>query len=575
MTSLKDSLTQILIKNKLISQENLDKAIQLQKEKGGRLSELLVNLGLIQEKDLVIALSQGLGIPPIDLSKLKIDTDVTKLISKETAKHYLILPISKVGNTLTVAMADPLNIFTIDDLKILTGLKINPVITTAKDIMSSIESSYAAQSVVEDKGKIEEILHDISQPDIELVKIDTQEKAVDEESLMHLIEDAPVVKIANKLLIEGVKLKASDILLEPLESKMRVRYRVDGILRSVEEIPKYMHDSIVSRIKVMSSLNISEHRLPQDGRFKIISGEREVDFRVSILPSVFGEKAALRILDKSTAMLDIDALGFDAGAVSKIKHSASSPHGMILICGPTGSGKTTTLYSILKFVDSPEENIVTVEDPVEFQLEGINQVTANPEIGLSFAAALRSILRQDPDIIMVGEIRDFDTLDIAIKSALTGHLLLSTLHTTTAAGTIIRLINMGSEPFLINSCLLAIISQRLIRKLCPKCRKIYTISDTLKKSIAMYLTKADSMNFHQPVGCKDCFNIGYRGRVGIAEVLVMSPKIRELVLARAQEVQIKEIAIKEGMQTLRADGVRKALNAETTLEEVVKVTMSD
>lgn len=574
MATLKENLTEILIKNKIITEENLVKAIQLQKEKGGSLSQILVSSKFVSEKDLVIALSQGLGIPPINLNKLKIDASVVKLITKDIAERYQILPISKVGTTLTVAMADPLNVFTIDDLKMLTGLKINPVITTANDIMNAISSYYQEQASPD--AKIDDIIKDINSPQVELIKQEVVEMgAGDVSSLMHLVDDAPIVKLTSKFLSESIKLNASDVLFEPLEKSTRVRCRVDGILRELETLPKYMHDAIISRTKVISGLDIAEHRLPQDGRFKINFQNREVDFRISVLPTVFGEKVALRVLDKSTAMLDIEKLNFEPGNLTSLKHCASFPHGMILVCGPTGSGKTTTLYSVLKFVDSPDKNIVTVEDPVEFQLRGINQVSSRPDIGLTFAAALRSILRQDPDVIMIGEIRDFETLDIAIKSALTGHLVLSTLHTTTSAGSIVRMINMGAEPFLVTSCVIGILTQRLIRKLCPRCKEAYEPSKAALETLGYLNISGEKVTFFKAKGCEECLNIGYKGRIAICELLVLSPPIKELVLKRAQEHQIKKLARSQGMRTLREDGIAKILAGLTTPEEVLKVTASD
>jgi type IV pilus assembly protein PilB len=372
-----------------------------------------------------------------------------------------------------------------------------------------------------------------------------------------------------------VKKKASDILIEPLEKKLRIRFRVDGVLQEEQAPPKSMHPAIVSRIKVISDLDIAEHRLPQDGRFKAKMLGKEVDFRISILPSSLGEKVALRVLDKSVSVLDIDKLGFSEDNISKLKNVSKLPHGMILVCGPTGCGKTTTLYSILKYVDTPQKNIVTVEDPVEYQLEGINQVTAKPEIGLTFATSLRSILRQDPNIIMIGEIRDYETVDIAIKSALTGHLVLSTLHTTTSSGAIVRLVNIGVEPYLINASLICIVAQRLVRKICNYCKEGYTIKKEIADGLKLNLSGVKKLEFFKGKGCPQCFNTGYSGRIGIVEVLLLSPQIRELVLVRPQEQVIKQQARAEGMKTLREEGLEAALKGVTTLEEVLRVTAPD
>jgi len=568
--TLKDRISSALIKKGLISQKDLDKALKIQKRKGGKLSDILVEEGFVEKDALMSLLSLELGIPPINLSRYKIDAEVLKLIPKKIALHYNILPISKMGNILTVAMADPLNVFAIDDIKALTGFKIGPVVTTDKDMRDAIEHYYSEDT----HHAVEKIIEDIEEAKrIQMVE-DSAVEDVDSSTLMKLTQEAPVVKVTDRLLSDGIRLKASDILIEPLEHEMRVRYRVDGLLREGRKPPRTMHAAIVSRLKVMSNLNIAERRLPQDGRFKIKIAEREVDFRISVLPSSMGEKAALRILDKSQAVLDLNKLGFEREPLDDLKKASARPHGMILICGPTGCGKTTTLYSILNLVDSPEKNIVTVEDPVEYQLKGINQVAIQPNIGLTFAASLRSILRQDPDVIMVGEIRDFTTVDIAIKAALTGHLVLSTLHTTTACGSIVRMVNMGVEPFLISSSVVLVAAQRLIRKVCPKCSEEYKVNESILKRLRIDNIKAPVI-LHKGRGCKTCENTGYKGRIGLAEVLVLTPTIKDLIARRAQESEIKAQAIKEGMKTLRENGLAKALAGLTTLEEVVRVTVGD
>jgi len=570
MLSLKERLTEILIDHNLISEEQLKKALSVQEEKGGRLSDIVVELKFIQETELVSLISRSLGLPLIDLKRFKIDPELLKIIPADIARHYLIMPISKIADTVTLAMADPLNIFAIDHVKSLTGYKINPVISGSKDIVQAIEVSYpdATKSIIDD------LVKEISASSIELIKEENEVLPSDQE-LDRVSREAPVIKITNMILEEAVMKKSSDILLEPFDKKLRIRFRVDGLLSEQKSPPKSMYASIVSRIKVMSDLNISEHRLPQDGRFKVKLSGREVDFRVSILPSSFGEKVAIRILDKNQAMLDIEKLGFSENTVSVLKKISKLPHGMMLVCGPTGSGKTTTLYSLIKLLDSSEKNIVTVEDPVEYQLDGINQVTARPEIGLTFAASLRSILRQDPNIIMVGEIRDYETVDIAIKSALTGHLVLSTLHTTTAPGSIVRLINMGVEPYLINSSIVCVMAQRLVRKICTHCKESYTIKEDVLVNLKLDPRKYVKKEFFRGKGCAHCFNLGYSGRTGIAEVLLLSPKIRELILARAQEHIIKEQARKEGLITLREDGLASVFKGLTSLEEILRVTAPD
>jgi len=571
MYSLKERLIELLINNKAISKAQLDKALKIQKDKGGSLKNILVQSGFIAEKELMSVLSQGLGIPPISLARFKIDPELIKLIPREVANKYQIIPVSRVGNMLTVAMSDPLNIFAIDDLRAITKLEIGTIIAFQKEVQDAIDQYYGENT----HEAIEELMEDLKAQDIEFIQVSGSEEKVDSERLFRLVEEAPVVKLTNMILENGIKARSSDILIEPMENSVRVRYRVDGVLKEAESLPKNTHESIISRIKVMSELNIAERRLPQDGRFRLNINNNNVDFRVSILPSSKGEKAALRVLDKSQAMLDIDKLGFSGDALDKLKKCASRPHGMILVTGPTGSGKTTTLYSLMRHVYSPEKNIITVEDPIEYQIEGINQVTARAEAGLTFASALRSILRQDPDVIMIGEIRDFDTVDIAIKSALTGHLVLSTLHTTTAPGSVVRLINMGCEPFLITSSLIAIVAQRLIRKLCPKCREAYKPGDVLSSRLGIDIKKSKDVSFYRAKGCSACLHTGYSGRVGICEVLAITPAIRNLVLKRARENELKQVARNEGMRTLREDGIGKVLAGLTSLEEVLRVTVQD
>ncbi len=568
--SLKERLNKILLEKGIITAEKLKEALNIQKDKGGKLSDILINNGLVDRKDLMVALSEEMGIPPINLARYKIDPSLIQLIPRKFASRYKILPISRMGNLLTVAMADPLNIFAIDEIKSLTGFQIGILITTDKDIDEAIDQYYGESA----HEAIEEIMEGMEKVGkVEMVEEGAEKEKVDSTDLVRMTQETPVVTITNLILSEAVKMRASDILIEPMERVLRVRYRVDGMLKEAKNPPRYMHEAIVSRLKVMSNLDIAERRLPQDGRFKIRIQNREVDFRISVLPSSEGEKAAMRILDKSQAMLDVDKLGFEEAPLNDLKKEAKRPHGMILVCGPTGCGKTTTLYSVLKYIDSPEKNIVTVEDPVEYDLYGINQVSIRTEIGLTFAKCLRSILRQDPDIIMVGEIRDFETADIAIKSALTGHLVLSTLHTTTASGAVVRLMNMGVEPFLITSSIVLIGAQRLARKICPTCKEEYKID---KAAIERYNIKVNGTPlFHRGKGCKNCLNTGYKGRVGLMETLILTPKIRTLIANRAQEYQIKEAARQESMITLRENGLKKVLAGITTWEEVVRLTTGD
>lgn len=570
--SIKDRIIASLIERKLLVQNDIARALELQKEKGGKLSDILVGMGLVSRANLVSALSRELGIPPIDISRYQISPDVIRLIPKKIAKNYHVMPISKMGNFLTVAIADPLDVFAADDISNLTGCKISVVIANDKDVDEAISQYYEAgthDAIEQVIGEMEPIVD--AEGNIEVVEDGTG--FMSSAQLTKLTQDAPVVKLTNMFLTEAVKMRASDILVEPEEASLRIRYRVDGILRETERPPKRIHAALVSRLKVMANLDIAERRLPQDGRFKAKLFNRTVDFRISVLPSSKGERVALRVLDKSQANLDLDKLGFEKETSAAIKEAASKPHGMILSCGPTGSGKTTTLYSMLKFVDSSEINIITAEDPVEYQMEGVNQLTVKPALGLTFAASLRSFLRQDPDVIMVGEIRDFETVDIAIKAALTGHLVLSTLHTTTASSSIVRLVNMGVEPFLITSSLVLVAAQRLVRKICNDCKEPYVIDGVTAKKLGI---KPGSKNSaFRGKGCKSCLNTGYKGRLGMAEALVLTPEIRRLILEKADEHKIRDQARREGMKTLRDNGLQKVLRGETTIEELMRVTTGE
>ncbi|MCD6539824.1 MAG: Flp pilus assembly complex ATPase component TadA [Candidatus Omnitrophica bacterium] len=562
---LKEKILKTLKESKIVSEEEISKALKLQREAGGSLSEVLLKLGLVDEESLLLIFSKDLGIPPVELSRFKVSEELTKIVPFHYARKYKVIPIGKISNTLTVAMSDPLNIFALDDLKRLTGLEINPVLASSTDIEAGLERFYRESA----KEEIENILEKSSSK-LELVQ-EEKRPSEDETVVLKKVKEGPVVKITNLILTKAVEEKASDVLIEPMEKSMRIRFRIDGILCEREAPPLNMHPLITSRIKVMANLDIAEHRLPQDGRFSLKIGSKNVDFRVSIVPSVLGEKVALRILDKSQALLSLDSLGFEEEVVKKIKQVSLRPHGMIISCGPTGCGKTTTLYSILKYVDSPEKNIITVEDPIEYELKGINQVQVRPEVGLTFASSLRSILRQDPDIIMVGEIRDFDTVDIAIKAALTGHLVLSTLHTTTACGSVTRLVNMGVEPFLVTSSLLGVLAQRLLRKLCPECKEEGEVPQYLREVLRL----EKEVKVYKPKGCKKCGNTGYRGRIGICEFLEITETIKELILKSSPEGVLKERARQEGMQTLREDAVLKLKKGLTSLEEVLRVTAQD
>ncbi|HRZ39756.1 MAG TPA: ATPase, T2SS/T4P/T4SS family [Candidatus Omnitrophota bacterium] len=571
MFSLKERLQQILIRDQIIREDDLQKALEEQKKNGGELSKILIKMKLVTEDDLTHALSEGLGMPPIDVSRLKIDPEVVKTIPHAVAQKNQIIPVSKMGDNLTLAMADPLNIFVIDSVKDLTGLNIIPIIGRSAQIQQTIERYYSTDS----SETLKDIIKDIkdSSEDFELVREAGQMADV---TVQDIIQDAPMIKLTDTIIQQSVVAKASDVFIEPMEQTLRIRYRVDGVIREVDQMTKALHQPIISRIKVISNLDISEHRLPQDGRFKTIVNGREVDFRVSVLPTAFGEKIVMRVLDKSSGTLDLEKLGFEERDLKRLREASLHPHGMILACGPTGSGKTTTLYSILKFVDSPEKNIVTVEDPVEYQVRGINQVNVKPSVGLTFSSALRSILRQDPDIILIGEIRDTETLDIAVKAALTGHLVLSSLHTTTAAGSVIRMMNMGVEPFLLCSSVLAISGQRLVRRICPHCKEAYELAPEMADRVGLArLSPSGKFRLYRGKGCAECMNTGYFGRVVISEILVLTPKVREFILKRAGELKIKGVGREEGMVTMREDGLQKAMAGFTSLEEVLRVTAPD
>jgi len=580
MASLKERIKEILIRDKIIDPVELEKALEEQKSSKEELSKILINKKLIAEETLSQILSESLGLPQINIARLQIDPSVVKLIPKALAEKYKLIPVSLMGENLSIAMADPLNIFAIDNVKTLTGYTINPIIGRAKDIDVAVQKYYyeAQEGVEETTAKFDEIIKDIeSDQKLELVK-EVAAAARSAASIEELTEEAPIIRLCDTIIQQAVQAKASDVFIEPMEKSLRVRYRIDGVIREIDKMAKVIHLPLVSRIKVISTLDISEHRLPQDGRFKtVISGDREVDFRVSVLPTALGEKIVLRVLDKDASVLDIRRLGFDEDSLKRLENCYGKPHGMIMACGPTGSGKTTTLYSVLKSLDTPGKNIVTVEDPVEYQMKGITQVNVKPTLGLTFATALRSILRQDPDIIMIGEIRDSETLDIAVKAALTGHLVLSSLHTTTAAGSIVRMENMGIAPFLICSSVLAIVAQRLIRRVCPHCQEKYEVIDNVAEKVGLTRLYPDKKKFElvRGKGCQKCLKSGYTGRVVISEVLIFSPKIREAVLNRGGEMKIKDVSRKEGMKTMREDGLAKAVNGITTLEEVLRVTAPD
>ncbi|MFQ5735259.1 MAG: type IV-A pilus assembly ATPase PilB [Thermodesulfobacteriota bacterium] len=564
-----DRIGELLLREKLISPEQLKTAIDEQKKSGGRLGYNLTKLGYISEKDLTAFLSRQYGIPTIDLATQDIDHEVIQLIPEDVAQKYQVIPVSRTGSTLVVAMADPSNIFAIDDIKFLTGYNVEPLVASDAAIKTAIDTLYDTSEMM----GLEGVLTEFDDDEMEIVK---EEDEVDLSDLKKAVEDAPVVKLVNLILTDAIKKGASDIHIEPYEKSFRVRYRIDGVLMEVMKPPLKLKNAIVSRIKIMSQLDIAERRLPQDGRIKLkLSRKKEMDYRVSVLPTLFGEKVVLRLLDKSNLQLDMTKLGFEETALNHLMDAIHKPWGIVLVTGPTGSGKTTTLYSALSELNKTSENISTAEDPVEFNLMGINQVQMHEDIGLNFAASLRSFLRQDPDIIMVGEIRDYETAEIAIKAALTGHLVLSTLHTNDAPSTVNRLLNMGIEPFLVSSACNLILAQRLARKICKECSEKLPINESVFVDLGVPPEEAHKIECYKGKGCATCGGTGYKGRIALYEVMPFTESIKDLVLNGASTAELKRQAIKDGMKSLRMSGITKVAEGVTTIEEVLRVTMAD
>ena len=604
---------EILLKANLISNDQLQQALQEQKRTGERLGSLLVKMGFLAEDEILSCLSKQFGVPAIDLETFQIESSVLETIPIQTAKKYTVIPISRVGGTLTLAMADPSDIFAIEDIKFMTNFNIEPVVASERAILIAIDQQYQKKSkkrttvaapeqdrqlssidykdfsIKEDDLDDASVDDRIEAPTVDINDFEAMVKGAidqievveedDDETVNPLeAENAPVIKLVNGILLNAVKKKVSDIHIEPYEKAYRVRYRLDGSLHQVMGLPLSLKNAITSRIKIMSQLDIAERRLPQDGRIKLKIGKRkDMDYRVSVLPTLFGEKIVMRLLDKSNLQLDMTKLGFESESLERFREAIQSPFGMVLVTGPTGSGKTTTLYSALSSLNTPDINIMTAEDPVEFNLMGINQVQMHDDIGLNFAAALRSFLRQDPDVILVGEIRDFETAEIGIKAALTGHLVLSTLHTNDAPSTISRLINMGVEPFLVSSSVLLIVAQRLLRRLCD-CKQAKKVPDEIPYDVLVRAGYAeeevqDIKQLWAPKGCPKCNNSGYKGRVALYEVMKMTANLREMVLQGASTDELRSKAEEDGMLTLRRSGLTKARDGMTSLEEVLKVTL--
>ncbi len=611
-------LGEILVRENLITPQQLRETLEYQRANGGRLGSNLVRLGIVSDDVVTAVLSRQYGVPSINLDLFQIDTDVIKLISEDVASKYSVLPISKVGAILTLAMADPTNVFAMDDIKFMTGFNVEPVIASETSIQLAIAKYYSGSSQIDifdaafavetqkvsaKNGKNGKNGHssngfkvddpndrlvdsdlDVSLEAFEFGGHDAEEFEVVEENdeidlaaLARASEDAPVVRLVNVLMVDSLRRGASDIHVEPYEKDFRIRFRIDGVLYDVMHPPLKIRDPLISRLKIMAKLDISEKRLPQDGRIKIKvkidNRSRELDFRVSTLPTLFGEKVVLRLLDKDKLMLDMTRLGFEPEGLEKFKRNIANPYGMVLVTGPTGSGKTNTLYSALQTLNTSETNIMTAEDPVEFNLQGINQVQMKEQIGLNFAAALRSFLRQDPNIVLVGEIRDFETAEIAIKAALTGHLVLSTLHTNDAPSTISRLVNMGIEPFLVATSVNLIQAQRLIRRICSECKEQVHLPPEGLVEIGFSKDEAVELKIYKGKGCQNCNNTGYKGRVGLYEVMEITDDLRELIIIGASAMELRRKAIEVGMVTLRESGLYKLRDGITTIEEVVKETV--
>lgn len=572
MATLKKRLMDALLQAKLLSPQDLEKAEKLQAQSGENLKDILIKQGYVKEKELISIFSKELFIPYLELSKYKIDPQVIQLLSEKMARQYKMVPLSRMGNALSVAMSDPLNIFAIDDLKTITGLEIDVVLASEKDILKTLDKFFKGMSTDDDMTSV---LEEEKGKDVEVIKTDSTLElgAMVEES-----EKAPIVKIVDLMLTEALKKRASDIHVEPTERDLRVRYRVDGHLSDVFRLPKKNQNAVLARLKIISGLDITEARLPQDGRFKVKLKDREIDFRVSALPTTFGQKFVLRTLDKSKLSVGLDSLGMTEVPKRLFEEAVVKPYGMILITGPTGCGKSTTLYSILNKLNRPESNIVTIEDPVEYQVEGITQIAAKPEIGLTFASGLRSVLRQSPDVVMVGEIRDSETADIAIKASLTGQVVLSTLHTNDAVGAITRLIDMGIEPFLVASSLIVTSAKRLCRRICPRCKEPAEIPGESWKKLGLdrVVKPGEKPQFFHGKGCSYCGRSGYFERIGIHEVLMIDDSIRNLIIRRASSGEIKEFALKEkGMRTLRDDAMLLVTRGITTLEEALRATTEE
>ncbi len=566
-------LGEILLKESLITQDQLEKALEFQRSNGGKLGSCLTKMGFITDDDITGVLSRQYGVPSINLKYYEIDPNVIKLIPQDTALRYQVIPLSRVGSVLTIAMTDPTNVFAMDDIKFMTGFNVEPVVASESAIGEAIGRFYGGAGTSHEE--LTSLMKDLV--DDEELELAAEEEELDAASLEKAAEEAPIIKLVNLILTDSVKRGASDIHVEPYETEMRVRFRVDGVLQTIMNPPLKVRDAITSRLKIMAKLDIAEKRLPQDGRimikYRAEGKKKELDFRVSTVPTLYGEKIVLRLLDKENLRLDMTKLGFEPESLKKFERNILKPYGMVLVTGPTGSGKTNTLYSSVSRLNQVDTNIMTAEDPVEFQLAGINQVQMKDQIGLNFAAALRAFLRQDPNIILVGEIRDFETAEIGVKAALTGHLVLSTLHTNDAPSTISRLMNMGIEPFLVATSVNLICAQRLVRRVCTNCKEELEIPEQALVDAGYTPEEAKVTKIYHGKGCSTCGKRGYKGRTGLYEVMDINDELRELILVGASALELKKKAIEQGMITLRRSGLIKVAAGMTTLEEVLRETV--
>jgi type IV pilus assembly protein PilB len=574
-TAMERKLGQMLVSDEIISSKDLESALQRQVESSTSLGRILIEMGLASEWEMAAALGKQLNVPFITLSHYEIDETVLGAIPEDVVRKYKIVPVDKTGETLTIALSDPGNIYILDDLRVLTQCQIIPVISFESDIMEAIDKYYSGGS-----AEIEEMLKDITDKDLEVIREEDLNADIDDvNDLTVSPEDAPVIQLVNLMIAEAIKMRSSDIHIEPYEKTLRVRYRIDGVLHEIPPPPKKFQSAIISRIKILADLDIAERRLPQDGRFKVRLAGKNVDFRVSSCPMAYGEKIVMRILDQSNLMLDMRDLGFETESLKAFQEMIHKPYGMILVTGPTGSGKSTTLYSALSTINDPHKNITTIEDPIEYLIPGINQVHARPDIGLGFAEGLRSFLRQDPDIIMVGEVRDIETAEIAIKAALTGHLVLSTLHTNDAPSTVQRLTNMGVDAYLVVASVLMVVAQRLVRRICESCVTPFEAKPEVLQDLGEPRMEDfqgwDRIRLVQGTGCQRCSDTGYRGRIALYEVMAISDRLRDFIMEGATVNQLKRFVIAEGMRTLRQSGVTKIIETRTTIEEVLSTTVSD